>query len=454
MIARILYYFSFVAIAATVSIVGVRMWHDAHLRRPGVAVAVAITPDGWLELADDRRTITSLASPGTSTPRWTVAAPGSIDMLAIAGPLVLALSPTGVTAFELASGGGRFAWDLPAGETWAPPRPLLLGACLVTITRRAGDAEVRCLDPVTGRARWVTQIAGGGPGCVQPPLALRGAYIVQCAGWTSIIDDATGAATVDPGGRGIVQLDPPYLLRASPYLVTAPWFEAERRFAKTGEPVRGTTDFIGPSAVRRWDRLVVRASSASDKLAVVSPQFGNATVIASPTLHLADDTPLVLACGGKAPPRFQLVDLAPLLTAKFDPELAQQRAYGLLDVVQTSLAWDSKPFVPVHARVTETSPLCLEGHYFVPLAIRTASGEIESALWIVDAEAGTTTAVVAFDPESGHGFDQLSADQIAGHRLVGIGATGVYELDWSAALTSAGLHDARADVERQLGPLP
>ena len=96
-------------------------------------------------------------------------------------------------------------------------------------------------------------------------------------------------------------------------------------------------------------------------------------------------------------------------------------------------------------------PICRHGQYFVPIDLADAS----SALWVVGAETGTTTTAFAFDRAFGS-FADLEADQIDGERIVGVARGGAYELGWQrgAAITAPGVHDAHAELERQLGRLP
>jgi hypothetical protein len=96
-------------------------------------------------------------------------------------------------------------------------------------------------------------------------------------------------------------------------------------------------------------------------------------------------------------------------------------------------------------------PICRHGQYFVPVDLADAS----SALWVVDAETGTTTAAFALDRGAGS-FADLDADRIDGDRIVGVARGGAYELGWQrgAPITVPGVHDAHTELEHQLGRLP
>ena len=448
MISRLLYYASFVVIALTVTISGVRMWRDAHHRSAALPMAVAIAPGGRLALATDRVHLERVE--GTSV-SWSVVSALPLDAIETVGDVVLghasgAAGSAGLAIFALATGHAKWAWKVPAGEHWSAAAPIVLGSCLVAMTLRDGDAVVRCLDASAGAPRWTAVIAGGRE-CTRAPVGVRGAVLVQCAGWITVIDDRSGTVSVDAGGISLVQREPAYLLRAGSPLTIAAWLPAEHRFANQGEPVRGTTDFLSLSAVMRGDRLVMRAASSSDQLAIVSPKIGDVYVVAAADKHLADDTPFVLDCGGVTSPRFQLVELAPKLGEHFDPEAAQHRTLALIDVATGTVSWTSKVIEPLHP--IAAAAVCRGSHYLIPIDVR---GSATSALWIVDAETGKTTRVLAFE---GEGFGEVSAAQVDGTRLVGITKEGPFELEWTDEhRLPKGLHEARAALERALGPLP
>jgi hypothetical protein len=160
----------------------------------------------------------------------------------------------------------------------------------------------------------------------------------------------------------------------------------------------------------------------------------------------------VRSCGGDTSPRFQVLELAPRIGASFDPSIAQDRALALLDVETGTLAWTSRKVSGLHPSRPAQPPICLAGHYFLPLALTDRAGKATSALWVIDAETGKTAAAVAFDPELAASAAELTADQLDGDRVVGIGRHGVFELAWRTP--GHGLLDARAELERSLGPLP
>jgi hypothetical protein len=445
MVATSLYYTSFLVIMASVSVFGVRMWRDAHRRPAPIPTAVTLVAGGRVEIAADRLRVMR-----TGRTRWTSEQARGLDAIEITGPLVVGHAGDEIVAIDLETGHSRFTWSLPAQEKWAVQQPIALEQCLFTMTIRGGDAVARCLDLGTGVARWSAEIAGGRD-CVTPPRALPGAYLVQCPGWTTIVDDRDGAVSFDAGGIGLVRQQPASLLRADSKLSVAPWSTVERRFATDGEVVRGAND-AAISAVMHGDRLVMRPTSSSDKLAIIS-RAGETTAIPATAYRLADNAPLVADCGGQTSPRFQLLELAPQLGATFDPSEAQSRVLALLDVEGATVGWTSHKIV---ATRHHGSPICRAGHYFVPLELRDVAGAIVSALWIVDAESGKTVAVAAFDTAGEASFANLTSDQIDETSLVAIGRTGVLELRWrTGELTKTrGLHDARGELERLLGPLP
>lgn len=418
MIARVLYYASFVVIALTVTLSGVHMWRDARRQRVAAPAILALAPGGYV--ASDRLHV---ERHGT----WAVTAPFAIDSLEVADgerALVIGHATDGFVAFDLATGRQRVAWRVPAGEQPGLAATPILG-CIIAGTMRDTDALVRCIDTAAGTVRWTATIPGGRE-CTHPPLGIASAVIVQCAGWTTVIDVRTGAVTVDAGGLSLIQREPALLLRAGSPLSVAAWTGAQ--FAKHGTPIRGTSDFLSQSAVMRRDRLVMRAASSADQLALVSPKQGEPIVIAS-ELRLAGDTPFVRECGGPTSPRFQLVELAPKLGETFDPDAARRRALALIDVDAGIVAWTSQLRTPSRP----ATPVCRGGHWLV---------EVEDSLWIVDAETGKTTGATAF--EGGLEPARVDAD-----RLAVLAADGVRVIAWRAV----GMSD-RPRLERVLGPLP
>lgn len=222
MIARILYYLSFFVIAATVAIAGLRMWRDAHHQLAALPAAVAIAPGGHLELALDH-----VGLRHTGVPTWRITSPVALETLEVSGAAILGRSSGATSApvlaiFDLATGTPKFAWPLPRDERWGVPPPTVLGSCVLPITLKGDDAIVRCLDANAGTPRWTATIAGGRE-CTRTPVAVAGAVLVPCAGWTTVIDSASGVAAVDAGGISMVQRDPPLLLRAGSPLTLAAW---------------------------------------------------------------------------------------------------------------------------------------------------------------------------------------------------------------------------------------
>jgi outer membrane protein assembly factor BamB len=384
-------------------------------------------------------------------PRWTAPQPTSFDRLEITGPLVLGHTADAIVALDLESGRTRFTWALPADERWGAQPPAALASCLVAITTRSGKAAVRCLDIATGAVRW-TAAPAAAHDCTQPLFAVPGAYLLQCPGWTAVIDERTGAVAVEAGGITLIQDDPPYLLRARSRLTLSPWSSAKRRFTATGEIAYGAGTAATSSAVLYKDRLVMRAVESSDELAVIAPRSGPPITIAAPVYRLADARPLARSCDGTTAPRFQLLELAPRIGATFDPATAQDRALALLDVETGTLAWTSRKLAGLHAQPAAQPPICRAGHYFVPLEIADHAGMAASLLWIVDAQTGRTSQVVAFDADLNASFAGLTADQVDDQRIAGIGRSAAFELRWQSV--SHGLHDARRDLEAALGPLP
>ncbi|HMG57543.1 MAG TPA: hypothetical protein VK601_28780 [Kofleriaceae bacterium] len=444
------------ALASVVVVYGGQIWRQAR-RAPEPAIAaparsaaaVVIAAAGRVELAGDRRTVTRLAG---DAPRWTAPQPAALDAIELTGPLVLGHTPEAIAAIDLESGRTRFTWALPTDERWGAQRPVALGGCLIAITSRGGKLVARCLDLATGAVRW-TAAPAGAHDCTQPVDAVPGAYLLPCPGWTAVLDDRTGAVSVEPGGIGLVQDDPALLLRARTRLALSPWSAAKRRFTQTGELGYGGAAAATSSAVLHKDRLVLRAVESSDELAVIVPRTGNPIPVAAPVYRLADATPLVRSCGGASSPRYQLLELAPRIGASFDPATAGDRALALLDVETGALAWTSRKLAGLHAGTPGGGPpICRAGHYAIPLELPGRGAAPASVLWVVDAETGRTTAAVALDPALDASFARLTADQIDGDRLVGLGRTGPFELRWQPP--GPGLRDARRELEAALGPLP
>jgi hypothetical protein len=446
-IGRWLFLISFVAVAATVTVAGVRMWRDARPKlEPGPTAALAAA-NGRIELSPDRRAIARLTQGAV---KWRATSAAAVDSIETTPTLVLARTSGTLAALDLETGNTRFAWAVPAGERWAAQRPAEIGACLIAITTRSDDAVVRCIELASGNVKWTAKLAAGHD-CVHPPIGVTGAVLVQCPGWTTVIDDQTGAVAVDADGVGLIQRDPPTLLRGGSHPTLAPWQASSHRF-RSGTPLRAQLDGA-TSAVLHHGRMVVRASSASDKLVTIVPKTGAPIAIAVPEHQLADDTPLAVDCDGGESPRFQLFELAPRAGTTFDPAAAQHRVLALVDVEAGRLAWTSHKMVPPRHLGAPTAPICRHGHYFVPLELHGATG-VTPALWIVDAASGATTAALAFDPESEASFAELTADQIDNDRIVGVGRHGAFEVHWRGPLDVPGLRDAREGVEQALGRLP
>ena len=453
-LARFLYFVSGALLAAVVTVYGGQIWRKARQEPPPPAAAAAPRPPaavllaagGRIELAADLRTVTRLAG---DAPRWTAPQPTSFDQLAITGPILLGRTPDAIIALDLESGRTRFTWALPADERWGAQPPTALGSCLATVTTRSGKAVVRCLDIATGAVRW-TAAPAAAHDCTQPLAAVPGAYLLPCPGWTAVIDDRTGAIAVEAGGVGLVQDDPPYLLRARSRLTLSPWSAAKRRFTQTGELAYPTTAATS-SALLYKDRLVLRAIESSDELAVLVPRTGAAITVAAPVYRLADSRPFARSCDGTTAPRFQLLELAPRIGASFDPATAADRALALLDLETGTLAWTSRKLTGLHLQ-GPPQPICRGGHYLFPLEIPDRTGVTASVLWIVDAQTGKTAAVVAFDPDLDTSIARLTADQFDDQRIAVIGRAGALELRWQPP--SHGLHDARPVLEAALGPLP
>ena len=229
--ARFLYFASGALIAAAVAVYGGRMWREARERAatpapapaPSAAMAV-IAASGRVELAADRRGVVRVAGTG---PHWTAAQPVPLDAIAVTGPLVLGRTPDAIVALDLESGRTRFTWTPPGDERWAAQPPAALGSCLVALTQRARKTVVRCLDLAAGAVRWTAALAPPRD-CAPPPAELPGALALSCAGWTAVIDERSGAVSVDTAGIGLAQDQPPYLLRAGARLALSPWSSARR----------------------------------------------------------------------------------------------------------------------------------------------------------------------------------------------------------------------------------
>lgn len=383
-IGCVLRYASVLMLAATVSIAGTRMWREARQRLPAPPSAVAFAPGGGLELSTDRHAVTRVDRDRVV---WTVTQPHALDVMEVSGSLVIALAHDRFVVLDFDTGRTRFSWELPANELWAAQRPIMLGECLITMTTHGDDAIVRCLDLAAGAVRWRSSIAGG-RSCTQPAVAIHGAYLLQCSGWTIVVDDREGAIQIEAGGIGLIQREPPLLLRSDGTPTLASWSPGERRFTEIAI-VRGLGDVAATSAVRHDDQLVLRAPSSSDSLALIS-RDGETVTIADPRYRLADDAPLVLDCGGTTSPRFQLLELAPRHRATHDPEVADRRVLALLDVEAAALVWTSHAFVPMPRG--RPRPRCADGRYVVGLEVQDRAGPF-AVVWEIDANTGKTTGV-------------------------------------------------------------
>lgn len=445
-LARTFYLLSVAVTVATVTVTGVRMWRDAHRPPVQVPAAVTIAGEGRLELAPDRRGLTRIGRDA----QWTSSLPTAVDTIEVASPVVLGRTSGELVVLDLESGKQRFDWQVPAGERWAVQSPSALGACLVTLTIRGEDSFARCLDLDSGDVRWTAKIAGGRE-CIQQPQLVPGAYIMQCPGWTTMIDDRNGKTSIDGGGLALVQQEPAILLRGGARAVLAEWSESARRFKPSGTVLRGALPPTS-SAVLYRGRVVIRASSASDQIALILGKTGAPTPVAVPDLQLVDDAPLTIDCGTGTSPRFQLLELAPRQGPTFDSAAAQQRVLALLDVETGRLAWTSRKLIPPRRTGAATAPICRYGHYFVPVELQGAAAG-NAALWIVDAESGTTTAALAHAEAT---FAELTSDQIDEARVVAVGRRGVLDVPWKHVdpRTTPGLRDGRADLEQVLGRVP
>jgi hypothetical protein len=438
-LGRLMILASLGVLASATTVSAVRMWHHP-VRVPAPAAVASIGADR-LELAPNRRSIVRVGAAG---PRWTSIQPAAVDTMEITGSLVLGRTSTTLVGVDLDRGDTRFAFELPAGERWSQARPTIVGACFAALTVHGSDAMLHCIDPASGAPKWTAKIAGGHE-CTGQPVAVSGAYTVQCPGWTSVIDDRNGNVVVEAGGLAVIQQDPPMLLRTRDdgHLMLTPYSAKDRRFAARGTVLRATLE-APTSAVERNGRLIVRASSASEVIATIPQKAGVATTVSVPELQLADDAPFVSDCDLGGAPRFQLVELAPRATSTFDPELARQRVLALIDTDSGHVTWTSKRIVPAQ---TVPATFCKYGHYFVALGSR---------VWVVDATTGQTRAALGFAPGSDGSFADLTPEQIGTDVLVGITAAMPFAASWreAGAKLPAGLQDATVELEREIGQLP
>jgi hypothetical protein len=408
----------------------------AAVTRP--AAVVALRADR-VELAGDHRAISRI---GAETQRWTAPLREPVERIEAVGDLVIARGASSLSAIGAERGDRRFAWDLPTGQTWAPARSAMAGPCLTVATARGGDAVLHCLDPASGAAQWSAKLPG--LACTGAHAVVPGMLVVQCATTTAIIDDHTGNVTVENDALGVIQSDPPLLLRERDgKLALSSYAAAQHRFAAQGT-ARGSAE-APTSALARDGKLIVRANASSGAIATILAKTGPPARIAVPELQLADDTPLVADCDLGEAPRFQLVALAPRPGATFDPELARQRVLALVDTDDARVAWASKRFVPPRGAHAGPPP-CVYGAYVVVL---------DSGLWIVDAATGQTRAALAAD-SNGPALSDVTADQIGPDAIVAIGSAGSMSIPWRARGTAlpAGVRDARPELERELGALP
>ncbi|HEY0194335.1 MAG TPA: PQQ-binding-like beta-propeller repeat protein [Kofleriaceae bacterium] len=454
-LARLFYFAAGGMLVAAVAIYGGRFWRDSHpsaepppLTPPQPVPSAALaSAGGRVELSPDRHGVSRIAG---GQQRWGAPLPGALDALALTGPIVIGHMADTIVALDLETGRTRFTWAPPAGGRWAPQPPAAINDCLIAVTTHDKKTTARCLELATGQQRWAAQL-NGDHDCMQAPAGVPGAVIMACSGWTAVIDDRTGAATPITGGVGLVG-DQTLLRAAGGKLVTLPWSDAKRRFTQSGDVSYSAASVPVASAVLHADRLVLRAVDTSDELAVIAPREGAQLRVTAPAYRLADATPLTRRCGGETSPRLQLLELTPRVGASFDPATAGERALALLDVEAGNLAWTSRKTTGLHGARAAAAPVCRGGHYLVPLDVVDSAGKPASVMWIVDAETGKTTAVLAFDAELGAAMADLAADQIDDDRLVGVGRKGVFELTWRKP--GAGVHDARRELEAVLGPLP
>jgi hypothetical protein len=401
--------------------------------------AVAAVGADRLELAADRRSIARVGGAGA---RWTARLPTVIDRMDVDAGFVLARTRSSLVAIDPERGDQRFSWDLPTGETFGVAPPAMLGACFAVFAVKGGNALMHCLDPMTGTQTWTARIAAG-QDCAASPIAIVGAFAVQCASGTAVIDDHTGDVTVEADGLGVVQREPALLLRnRDGRLVLSGYSPALHRFSPQATP-RGTVE-APASALQRNGKLIVRASSTSNLIATIVPKTGAAIPISVPELQLANEVPFVSDCDLAGPPRFQLVELAPKAGEAFDPELAHQRVLALVDTEAGRVTWTSKRFVPPRRARTSAGSICRKGHFLVP---------VPSGLWIVDANSGETRGAYALT--GGGSLAELGPEQVGDDVLVGMSPGGPFSISWRHTdKLPDGLRDATADIERELGKLP
>ena len=448
MLSRVLYYLSFVVITVTIAIFGMRIWRTAHQRMAALPAWVALVPDGTLELASDRHTLRR--SGVTAWQRETGVAFDLVELLE--DGTVVGYTNREARGFASDAGAPALAFTLPADEHWMPARIRRVGGCRIVVTQRGGDAILRCLATQADEVRWTATIVGGRE-CRRAPVSVPGGVVMVCAGWTAVIDDQNGSTSIDAGGLSMVSLTPPVLLRADPYLQLAPWDPATKTFSHASGEIAGLAEFLAASAVLYGDQLLVRAASGSTNLAVVADRRGGgAHVIAASSFSLADDAPLVTDCGGGAPPRFQLVRLRPLASTTA-PSATPESALGMLDAESGELVWTSTPFHPLTAGLSE-APLCVARNYFVAIDVAGSDGSATSLLWVVDADRGTTTTVLAAAPGTSRSpsFSGLTRDQVDVARLVFIAGDGARTTSWRTA--AAETPGARANLETVIGRLP
>jgi hypothetical protein len=438
---RLLMLGSVAVLAAVTTLTATRMWRKARTSPPIVPAAVVAVGTDRLELAPDRRSFNRFGRI-----EWTSTQPAAVDSFVVSDSVVLALSSSTIVGVDAERGTTRFAWTVPAGERFAIA-PVVDDSCVSVLTTRGPDAHLRCLDATTGAPQFEASIANGAE-CTGPAVRLPGAFALSCPGWTSVIDERTGATTAEAGGVGIVRSNPPGLVRVSDAgkITVSSWIPSTRRFAATGVAVKGRA-LAATSSIVRNNRVVILANAASEHIALIAPAKGNAVTVTMPQLQLAADTPLVASCDTAVAPRFQLLALAPTNGDTFDPELARTRVLGLLDVDTGRFAWTSKRVVPsANARI-DAEPICKHGHYFVT----TSAG-----LWVVDAMTGQTRTTIAAATGDEAALDVLEPSQIGAQQLVGVSSQGAFEARWTdrSAPLPAALRDGRADLEALLGPLP
>ncbi|MEZ4363012.1 MAG: hypothetical protein R3B48_22665 [Kofleriaceae bacterium] len=447
-------------LAASVAVYGSQLWAKARrptapVTPPAPTVASALLVDGGvLELSADRRTLSRRE--GDST-RWTTSTPRALERFELAGPLVLGEVAETLSAFDLDSGRTRFTWELPVTEEWSGGTPVALGACLTIVTRVARKTSVRCLDVDTGAVTWVATLPRA-QSCSDTAIGVPGAIVLPCSGWAAVLDARTGSVRVEPDAIGVLRRPEPYLVRLSRGVQLWPWSAERGRFVRNGALRFPATVSGSPSVVLAHQRLLVRASDASDDLVTLGAVNTPPVVVSSPTYRLAEETPLVEDCGGASPPRFQVLELAPRPGETFDPAAARDRALALLDTEEGKLVWTSHKLSGLLRLGAPAAPLCRDSYYFLPLELGepTDPTDPREALWIVDARTGRTAATVGFDRALGVSLGSLSATHVDGERLVGVASGRAFEASWRhfADGTAPGLHDARAELEAALGPLP